>query len=75
MKGAVLIIPFIFALCGCVVYYDHPTKKSEAMFNKVKGDCERIAKQEYSRKGTRVCDEIDRCLVEGLEKRLRAFAT
>ena len=62
MKRVVLIVPFIFVLCGCVVYYDHPTKRSGAEFNRDKSDCERIAEQEYSRKGTRVCDEVDRCL-------------
>ncbi len=63
MKRVVLIMPFIFALCGCVVYYDHPTKKSASEFNRDKSDCERIAEKEYSRKGARVCDEVDQCLV------------
>ena len=63
MKRVLLIMLFIFALCGCVVHYDHPTKKSAAEFKRDKADCERIAEQEYSRKGTRVCDEVDQCLV------------
>ena len=63
MKRVVLMMLFISALCGCVVYYDHPTKRSAAEFSRDKSDCERIAEKEYARKGRRICDEVDQCLV------------
>ncbi len=63
MIRVLVILLFIVALCGCVTYYDHPTKKSTAEWNKDKAECERIAEREYARKGTRVCDEVDQCLV------------
>jgi hypothetical protein len=49
-------------MTGCAVHYAQPGK-SAADFNKDKKYCERIAEREYVRNGARVCDEIDRCLV------------
>ncbi len=63
MKRALLILLFIAAPCGCIVHYDHPTKKSAAEWKADKAECERIAEREYARKGTRVCDEVDQCLL------------
>ncbi len=59
----VLLIMFLMAfITGCTAYYTKPGK-STAEFNRDKQYCEGIAKQEAARKGARVCDEIDRCLV------------
>ncbi len=63
MKRVVFIVIFIFGLVGCVTYYEHPTKKSAAEFNRDKHECQRIAEQVYLKNHTRVCDEVDRCLL------------
>lgn len=62
MKHKLLIILLIFVTVGCTAYYTKPGK-SNADFNRDKQYCEGIAKREAARNGTRVCDEIDRCLV------------
>jgi hypothetical protein len=62
MKNVLLIIFLMYILTGCAVYYTKPGK-SPADFNQDKQYCEGVAKQEAARKGTRLCDEIDRCLV------------
>lgn len=59
----VFALVLAFAVSGCMTYYEHPTKKSTAAFERDKRDCERIAAPIAARKGTRPCDEIDRCLV------------
>ncbi len=56
-------IGVVLALTACTTYYVHPEKKSNRDFNRDKQDCQRIAEKEALRKGTRVCDEVDRCLV------------
>jgi hypothetical protein len=62
MKVILLIAFLISFLAACTVYYTKPGKTT-ADFNRDKQYCEGIAKQEAARKGTRVCDETDRCLV------------
>ncbi|MCX5812754.1 MAG: hypothetical protein NT178_09455 [Proteobacteria bacterium] len=62
MKQVLLIIFLFSVLSGCTVYYTKPGK-STADFNRDKKYCEGIAEQEVARTGARVCDEIDRCLV------------
>ncbi len=52
-----------FVLSGCATYYEHPTKKTNAAFERDKRECERIAEPIAAKKGTRICDEIDKCLV------------
>ena len=49
-------------LTGCTVYYKQPGK-TIADFNHDKQYCEKIAEQEMALNKTRLCDEIDRCLV------------
>jgi hypothetical protein len=59
----ILLIIFLTAfITGCTAYYTKPGK-TIADFNRDKQYCEGIAKQEAARKGTRVCDETDHCLV------------
>jgi hypothetical protein len=59
----ILLIVFIMAfMAGCTAYYTKPGK-TNADFNRDKQYCEEIAKKEAARKGTRVCDETDHCLV------------
>ena len=62
IKQILLIIFTIAFIAGCTVYYTKPGK-TNADFNRDKQYCEGIAKHEAARKGTRVCDETDRCLV------------
>jgi hypothetical protein len=62
MKRLLLIMPLIAVLTGCTAHYIQPGK-SAADFNRDKRYCQGIAEREAARKGTRVCDEIDRCLV------------
>jgi hypothetical protein len=63
VKRLVLIIPLILVLSGCTHYYVHPTKKSTAAFDKDKSDCEKTADREAAKRGTKPCDEIERCLI------------
>ncbi len=63
MKRVAAIMVFAAFLGGCATYYDHPTKKTSAEFNRDKRDCERIAEPAAQRKHTRVCDEVDACLL------------
>ncbi|MDO9579794.1 MAG: hypothetical protein Q7J06_04405 [Bacteroidales bacterium] len=62
MKHTLLIILLMFVMAGCAAYYTK-TGKSNADFNRDKQYCEGIAKREAARNSTRVCDEVDRCLV------------
>jgi hypothetical protein len=61
-RQVLLIIFLMTFMAGCTAYYTKPGR-STAEFNRDKQYCEGIGKQEAARKGTRVCDEIDRCLV------------
>lgn len=56
------IILLIASLGGCVVHYEKPGQ-TQAEFDRDKRYCEGVAEQEYVRRGTRVCDEVDRCLI------------
>jgi hypothetical protein len=56
------IISLIAVMTGCTVYYTQPGK-STADFNRDKKYCEGVAEREYIRNSTRLCDEVDRCLV------------
>lgn len=62
MKRIPLVIFLMAVLIGCTVYYTKPGKGA-ADFSKDKRYCEGIAEKEAARNGTRICDEIDRCLV------------
>lgn len=59
----ICILAAAVVISGCATYYEHPTKKSTAAFQTDKRECERIAQAAAARKGTRVCDEIDACLI------------
>ncbi len=63
--GIAYALPLIFlcaSITGCTTYYTQKGK-STADFERDKKYCEKIAQQEAARKGTRVCDEVDHCLV------------
>ncbi len=57
-----LVVPLIALLTGCAHYYTKPGMTSGG-FSRDKQDCERVAKQAAERNGTRVCDEVERCLM------------
>jgi hypothetical protein len=61
MKWAVLIMLVLTGLTGCTAYYTQPGKDT-AHFKKDKRYCDGVAERRAARNGTRVCDEIDRCL-------------
>jgi len=62
MRLAFIIIFITILITGCTVYYTQKGKNT-ADFNRDKKYCEGVAEKEAARKGTRVCDEVDRCLV------------
>lgn len=63
MKKWILLLVFLAAVpAGCVVHYERPGQ-TQAQFDRDKKDCEAFAEQEYVRRGTRMCDEVDRCLI------------
>ncbi|MDD5008524.1 MAG: hypothetical protein PHU49_08170 [Syntrophorhabdaceae bacterium] len=62
MKRILLIMLLIVILTGCTMYYSKPGM-STADFDRDKQYCRGIAEQEVTRKHTRICDEIDLCLV------------
>jgi hypothetical protein len=62
MKVILLIAFSISVLAGCTAYYTQPGKTTTD-FNRDRQYCEGIAKKEAARKGTRICDETDQCLV------------
>ncbi len=58
-----LVAPLLtFFMAGCTVYYYQPGK-TNADFERDKRYCEKIAEARYHDNYTRMCDEIDRCLV------------
>jgi hypothetical protein len=62
VKHLVLVIPLALILSGCTHYYVHPSKKP-AEFSKDKAACEKIGDREAARRGTRPCDETEKCLI------------
>ncbi len=59
------VLPLVFlctSIIGCTAYYTQKGKGT-ADFERDKKYCEKVAQQEAARKGTRVCDEVDRCLI------------
>ena len=57
--AAVLLMLFAF---GLTVYYSQPGR-TDADFDRDKRYCELIAEAKYRDNYTRMCDEIDQCLV------------
>lgn len=56
------MILLMAAMAGCVVHYERPGQTQE-QFDRDKKYCEAVAEREYARKGTRICDEVDACLI------------
>lgn len=56
------MILLIATMAGCIVYYEQPGRTT-ADFARDKGNCEAVAEKEYVRKGTKVCEEVDLCLL------------
>ncbi|NLT22962.1 MAG: hypothetical protein GXX82_07935 [Syntrophorhabdus sp.] len=61
-KWIVPAIILMAGLGGCVVHYEKPGM-TQAEWARDKAYCEQVAEKEYARKGTRVCDEVDACLI------------
>ena len=55
-------IVLMAALGGCVVAYEKPGMTA-AEWARDKAYCDQVAEKEWTRKGTRVCDEVDACLI------------
>jgi len=62
MKSLILVVPLALVLSGCAHYFVHPTKTTTAEFNSDKRACEKTADREAVKRGTRPCDEVERCL-------------
>jgi hypothetical protein len=62
MKWILLIALLLAGSTGCTAYYTKPGATTTD-FNRDKAYCEKVAKQEAARKGTKPCDEVDRCLI------------
>lgn len=69
-KWLVPAILLMAGLGGCVVAYEKPGM-SQAEWARDKAYCDQVAEKEYLRKGTRVCDEVDACLIARGWKRSR----
>ncbi len=61
-KWVVPAVLLMVSLGGCVVHYEKPGM-TQAEWARDKAYCEQVAEKEYVRKGTRVCDEVDACLI------------
>jgi len=61
-KWILMVIFLMAVLTGCIAFYDKPGK-SNSDFERDKKYCEGVAEKVYVRNGTRVCDEVDRCLI------------
>ena len=62
MKRLLLLMTMIVLVPACTHYYYKPGQTS-ASFNRDKRECQRIAEKEATRKGTRICDECEKCLL------------
>lgn len=63
MRRIVVVFGISFILlAACTVYYTQPGKTT-ADFDRDKRYCEKIAQARYHDDYARMCDEIDRCLV------------
>lgn len=62
MKRILLLIFLMVVLTGCTHYYTQKGKTT-ADFNRDKQYCQAVAEKEAARKGTRVCDETEACLM------------
>jgi hypothetical protein len=63
MKPLIFVIPLAPVLSGCTHYFVHPSRRTTAEFNRDKRECENVAGRESARKGTKPCDEVERCLI------------
>jgi len=61
-KWVVPAVLLLAGLGGCVVAYEKPGM-TQAEWARDKAYCDQVAEKEYVRKGTRVCDEVDLCLI------------
>ena len=62
MKRLLLLLALAILVPACTHYYVKPGQTS-AEFNRDKRECDRIAEKEAARKGTKVCDESEKCLL------------
>ncbi len=57
-----MVLMLAMFTAGCTMTYTH-VMKGQADFDRDKRDCQKVAAREAARNSTRICDEIDRCLV------------
>ncbi len=62
MKRLLLLTAMIVLLPACTHYYVKQGQTSAA-FERDKRECQRIGEREADRKGTKVCDECEKCLL------------
>jgi len=62
MKRLLLLMAMIVLVPACTHYYVKPGQTS-ANFDRDKRECQRIAEKEAARKGTRIYDECEKCLL------------
>ena len=62
MKKLLLLVAMIVLIPACTHYYVKPGQTS-ASFDRDKRECQRIAEKEATHKGTRICDECEKCLL------------
>jgi len=62
MKRLLLLTVMAVLIPACTHYYVKPGRTG-ADFNRDKRECEKIAEKEAARKGTRECDESEKCLL------------
>ena len=61
MKKLMLLVAMTVLIPACTHYYVKPGQTA-AGFDRDKRECQRIAEKEAARKGTRTCDECEKCL-------------
>ena len=62
IKLTLIVMVLTTLITGCAYYTQKG--KTTADFDRDKKYCEEVAKRGAAQKGTRVCDEIDNCLVD-----------
>jgi hypothetical protein len=62
MKRLLLLTVMAVLIPACTHYYVKPGRTT-ADFNRDKRECEKVAEKEAARKGTRTCDESEKCLL------------
>jgi len=62
MKRLLLLTAMVVLIPACTHYYVK-AGQTNADFARDKRECEKIAKKEAARNGTKTCDECEKCLI------------